>query len=246
MPLKFTLDWLKGRAQRSTQWILALIVCCWPGGASKAVADTISFSTALADEEFLQSNGSGFDNTFHFQLGVFSEVTPGNVFVPTGTNTSLWVNYWQPFDEANEANGGYNVATSGVLRSNPLNEDGTTAVDPFAADSYNFFGEKPYVWVFNNKTGDLSSEWALYTDTTWALPSSSSDSNPIVHPYTLADAGTAVFGGINDTSSETGSRTSFPETFSIQTHAVPEPSTGLLVLIAMGLAPLARKRPTRN
>ncbi|MGK0190480.1 MAG: hypothetical protein ACI9R3_006307 [Verrucomicrobiales bacterium] len=157
-------------------------------------------------------------------------------------NIAEWSGFWQPFDEATDANEGFNVPDDFVNRTNTLNVDGTTPVSPFDLDGYNFFDEKPYVWVFNAKDVDAGSEWALYTDSSWVFPSSSPESGPTSHPYRLNNADTVVFGGINDSSSATGSRTFAPEKFSIQTHAVPEPSTAMLICLAAGFATSSRRR----
>lgn len=213
----------------------------WLSIEGQADGDTISWGTNTG-ETFAQSDGSSFDSTFSFELGIFSEVSQGVDFSPNGGNTSLWNSFWKPFDVATDANGGYNVPASFVNRSTPLNENGTTPVSPYDAEGFDFFDQKAYVWVFNNKDGDTGSEWALYTDSTWAFPPSSTDSDPTIHPYRLTDADTVIFGGINSNSSNAGSRSSFPETFSIQTHAVPEPSIAMLLAIAAGMASFSRQR----
>ena len=202
-----------------------------------ARADTVSWGTASGDD-LRQSDGSFLDTTFTFQLGVFVDA-----FDPDGSNTSLWSGSWQPFDEATSANNGFNPIVGFVNRTVPLNEDGTTAVDPFAADGHNFFDAQPMVWVFNNKNADTSSEWALYTDTDWIFPSSASDSSPTSHQFRLADADTVIFGGINSTTSSGGSREAEIATFDLQTHQVPEPSSGILGLLGALLLGWRRRRP---
>ena len=192
-------------------------------------ADTISWGTLLVPQQMLQSDGvSAVDGTFQFQLGIFTD--PGS-FTPTSANTSQWVAHWEPFDEANTTNAGFNAGTRIVNRSNTLNENGTTPVSPFDAAAYNFFDQKPYVWAFNNKQGNSSSEWALYSDSSWAFPSSSPATSPTIHDFRLAGADETVFGEINNAS------------FDLQTHAVPEPSIGGLVLTALFATMARRRRP---
>ncbi|MCB1095530.1 MAG: hypothetical protein KDN22_08105 [Verrucomicrobiae bacterium] len=220
-------------------WLLVLTVSLGGFAPPEASADSISWGTKLAGETFYQSDGSVFDNTFQFQLGVFEEISPGSPFIPTEGNISLWNSHWRVFNEATETNGAYNVGANAVLLTEPLDSSGTSAL----GGSFVFFDEQPYVWAFNNKVGDATSEWALYTDASWVFPSSSADTNPVTHSFFLADSGTvAVFGGINDTSSDTGNRSSFPENFSIQTHSVPEPSVVLFLVVATGALSVARRR----
>jgi hypothetical protein len=232
-------DWSNLGSPRTGGWLLVLTACFGGFATQEAPADSISWGTKLSGETFYRSDGSALDNSFQFQLGVFEEVSPGTPFVPTEGNISLWNSQWRVFNEATEANGSYNVGAKAVLLTETLDSSGTSAL----GGSFVFFDEQPYVWAFNNKVGDATSEWALYTDASWVFPTTSPTQGVEIHSFFLADPGTvAVFGGINDTSSDTGTRTSFPATFSIQTHAVPEPSVALLLVVATGALSIARRR----
>ena len=203
-------------------------------GSVSSRADSISFGTQLGSNLYESDGVTKLDGTFTFQLGVFDG------FTPTASNTSLWDANWKPYDRAIDGEG-FNPASGFVNHTTTLKSDGT-AVAPFDLDGYVFFNQQPYVWVFNDKVGYANSEWALYTDAAWSFPGSSAANNVTTHSFRVEDAGTVVFGGINDTSSDGGTATFVPATFTIQLHAVPEPTVGGLLVLTFGGALLRRNR----
>lgn len=192
-------------------------------------ATGISWSSAPLDN-LLQADGiTTMDGTFEFELGGF---TSG--FTPTAGNLSLWESNWIVFDTATVANGGWsptppfpnytssataNAAAPGFITSS---ETGQTFT----------IGQQAYMWTFNTQTIGSGAEWSLITNTAWLYPANNPFSFGL--DWVLGDpANTAVVGA---TSFDGGTFIS-----TLQTQAVPEPGSALLVAVAGVLIRLRRR-----
>jgi hypothetical protein len=158
----------------------------------------------------MEDGVTALDNAFVFEFGTFEAG-----FTPTGNNITNWIDNWKPFARAEAPSiNGWNSSISyfnksGILQLSGQSDQGLSA-DVFAA------GELAYLWVYNDFSITDGSQWALVTN-------DSSDLNPANDWLGLHN----VQGGGNFTAPLTA--------FTLQTHAVPEPGSVMLVLLA-GLA----------
>lgn len=207
-------------------------------------ARTIDWGSAVGDT-IVQSNGVALDNSFIFELGSFGS------FVPTEANLDLWQINWKVFDRAiAPAANGWDSANGFFSGTATLQSNGTSSDSP-PLPSYTFAeGEQAYIWVYNGFTIDALTEWALVTNNgldgnlldDWAMPAHA-DQTALPLDWRLSNSTQVPFGGLNNVEGP-GAYTVTPQTFELQTHAVPEPASALLVGIA-GLIFQFRRRPRR-
>lgn len=121
----------------------------------------------------LTSSGQTMDNSFVFELGVFT-----GSFVPTAENRDEWEENWNVADQSN-----YDSSTARY-----------TSVHTAASNSAPFtVGKAAYVW------GQSGSEWILFRSESWIWPATSFPS-PALDPW-QADAATAIIGTIHSSGS---------------------------------------------
>ncbi|MFT4637759.1 MAG: hypothetical protein ACI8T1_001069 [Verrucomicrobiales bacterium] len=135
----------------------------------------------------LKSDGSRMDESFSFQLGTFA-----GGFIPTASNTDLWLENWRALDSAV-----YNTQPVGgifppdllinAFADSVLLEDNSPPFD---------IGGKIYIWGYDQRAVPGAAEWILVTDPDWSWPDGS-----LVLPavgYSVGNADIAVIGTIND------------------------------------------------
>ena len=202
----------------------------------------------------LQSDGSALDSSFNFEIGYFSNIggNPLTPFIPTSTNLGDWSTYWVPWDVTNTTLGQYNPAIGYVTRTSTFNGTSTSNVSSLYGQTYTIpDNAQGYLWVYDSKAVNPNSEWALITnlpsdlstDPDWRFPAASDALTP--SPGTLDwryyTAGTAILGGFSDTQGP-GTYTSSPTAFALQTSAVPEPGSALLVMMTGFALQIVRRR----
>jgi hypothetical protein len=202
--------------------------------AAPAIARSISWGSSVGAKLF-DSSGVKLGDTFMFEIGSFN---PG--FVPDASNLNLWAANWKVFDHAQApGSSGWNSAFGYIASSANLNTNGTSSKSPPLPPFTFSQGEQGYLWAFNTQTYGSGAEWALITNNSsdgssandWLFPLPADQVSQALD-WRLSNASAVLFGGLNNVEGS-GSFTSTPATFDLQTHqVVPEPGTGLLTLIA--------------
>jgi len=203
--------------------------------AVSAPARTISWRSGIGDT-LIDSGGLSLDDTFTFELGAFDAG-----FTPDALNYSEWSSRWHAFGQATfePINGnGWEPSLQYYTKDTTVVGGQLSSESPPLA-SYAFTaGTQAFLWVYDSKTVAPTSEWALVGGTTWNFPSSDLlNLTPIVWELNSADR--VVWGGANDFRGD-GLFTATPAFFDLQTAAVPEPGS-LLLLGAAGWM-LGRRR----
>ena len=191
------------------------------------------YLSSLSNDVFLDSNGVALDGGYTFEWGSFQLG-----FTPTSENLDQWATNWKVFDAAVEGNG-WTVGDSSLYQQADHTITGGSS-SGFANPLHTFVeGEAAYLWVYDTKDIYSSPEWALVADfdkstnifpDSWVIPDPGLQSGESFDWHTL-DLDTAVFGGVNDVQGA-GAYAVAPASFTIQTHAVPEPGSALLLLAA--------------
>jgi len=214
--------------------LAALAAVLVQGSAS---ASTIFWESAFNDLLY-DSNGLALDAGFSFEIGTFGG------FVPTLANINDWDGNWKVFDRAfdPDANGWNTVDQFFTGTVDHLVTGESSSADAVPGTVFTQ-GETAFLWVYNTKARNLTTEWALLGDGTstgdaaddWIIPDPA-DPPGTSYVWQLADLDQVVFGGGNNVQGS-GSFTTDPGTFSLQTHLVPvpEPGSALLVLLTVGL-----------
>jgi hypothetical protein len=195
------------------------------------------------NSEIVDSNGAPLDQSFIFQIGAFV-----GGFIPDGTNTSNWLNYWQVFDAA-DYNGvespddgivGYFTSTAAMTDSG-LSD--SSDLSPLASS---FEGLDAYLWIRNSNLPIEGSEWFLARAGDWVFPVAvpgCCDNQGLVEWSTsdfLVDD-VPVWGSQGGTQGDGFYTTTGSDT--IQTFTfVPEPSTAMLVAFLSGAMLMRRRR----
>ena len=224
---------------------LAAVLVVFASVASPSRAATIFWGTFFNDT-LLDSQGNALTGSFTFELGTFA---PG--FTPTALNLSDWAANWKVFDAA-VAGGAWNPANQEVTGT--VNHTALSGSDSPFANVADVFpeGAPAYLWVFNTKDLNASAEWALAEDVdngsnvlnAWEFPDPSEQLGES-YDWQTRDLDTAIFGGVNNTRAA-GIFTATPVDFTIQTAAVPEPGSVLLVALGAFLAVRRARRLARH
>jgi hypothetical protein len=203
------------------------------------------FWGSLNNDSLYNSSGNALDSSFSFEIGTF--VTG---FTPTVSNMSQWQANWLVFDRATSGQG-WDPATQtidsgvGVVHTTTGGSSSSAALPSSVFEQ----GAEAYLWAFNSKVYEAGSEWALvYSANTaddlfgagvWEFPDPAMTGDSF--DWQTRDLDTAIFGGVENTQGP-GNFSVNPGTFTLQTHAIPEPSSALMVLAA-GVALRLRRRP---
>lgn len=232
---------MKNQVLLDCRWLFFAIFLLQGSGR----ASTIFWDSAFNDRLF-DSQGNSLDDSFSFELGSFGG------FVPTFENMHQWAANWKVFDRAfaPDAEGWNSVDqffTGTVVHDSLGHSSSPDAIptDVFAQ------GETAYLWVFNSKAIQPSSEWALLLDASsagnlaniWAFPDPA-DPPGTSYTWQLADADTAIIGGVHNVQGA-GGYSANPGLFSLQTAVVPEPGTALLVALS-GLVFIMRRSARKS
>ena len=207
------------------------------------------------------SQGGLLDNSFSFELGTWN-----TGFTPTAANVASWAANWNVISSAFApgTNGWLSLDSTDPNVNDPaqnpqyftrqitFNANGTVQG---GSGSIFHTNDQAYLWVFNNKTLDGTTEWALVTDGSvgatpddvWHVPDPSGTLNLPVN-WNLSTADTAVYGSVNGLTGA-GDQAVNPGADRLQTFGVasvvPEPGSALLLMLA-GAAVHLRRRRFRN
>ncbi|GHC42177.1 PEP-CTERM sorting domain-containing protein [Roseibacillus persicicus] len=236
-----------------TRYIALLFVAPILTKATRAQQLQIDWGTSVVNEKIITSNGSGVSlDEFSIELGGFA-----SGFVPTEANVDDWVSNWRVFDAvtAGDTDSSDNFSSVGIgstesrfVGTDYLQADQTSASED--SNGLDTFGpsESAYIFIRNSDAPGVNSEWSLYTrssDAAWEFPSVSGGQPATPLSWFVAQADTAVWGGINGSIVGGGEFTDGSSDFIIRTHTfVPEP--GVAILSLLGLAGLLRRRRARS
>jgi len=209
-------------------------------------ASTIFWGTRYLDT-LVDSSGANLDSSFAFELGTFE-----TGFTPNSSNITDWASKWMVFDAALFNDGWDASATFVNASAEHLTTGGSSSSDAVSTDVFTQ-GSQVYLWVFNSKIAAETSQWALLLDNDRAAnefgnaPGALYNAWEIPDPldalgsfdWQTRDLDTALFGGVNNVQGP-GIYSANPASFTIQTHAVPEPGSAIFIFIA-GAAFLRRR-----
>lgn len=208
-------------------WLALGLLCM---GAVSASGGSLNFYNVPGNTLLMQDGVTALDNAFKFEFGTFE-----TGFNPTTSNITDWTANWKPFARAEAPSiNGWNSSISyfnksGVLLGSGLSDQGLS-LDTFTG------GELAYLWVYNVFGISPGGEWALVTNDSsdgnaandWLLPS---PSEALPFEYPLSSALNPVWGGLHNVQGG-GDFTAPLAAFTLQTHAVPEPGSVMLILLA--------------
>ena len=204
-------------------------------------AATITWGSQFNDV-LLNSDGQNLDATFSFEIGTFEAL------IPTASNMGEWAAAWKVFDRAyqDDANGWNWVER--FFTGNAIHQaDGSSSSVHAQSGQVFQAGEVVYLWVYNSKNIESGTEWALVSNglaggstfDDWIMPDPL-ESVSTTYEWALVDANEVVVGGANGMRGA-GEFSATPANFSIQTAAVPEPGS-MLLLAGAALARVLRRR----
>ena len=210
---------------------------------SCASASTI-FWGSKQNDTLVDSAGNSLDASYQFELGYFNA---SSGWAPTSLNISEWESRWIVFDKA-----------SFGLGWDPTNREINTSVEHTSTSGSTSSSANPasvftqgatvYLWVYDTKSLLGNAEWALLCDSdksanvfpgAWEFPNPI-EQNGESYDWQTRDLDTAILGGVNGIRGP-GSYSFDPGVFTIQTHAVPEPGSALLMIMA-GMGLVRRRR----
>lgn len=212
-------------------------------GATIQWGGVVSSTFFLSDGTQVTS-GETPDIGLTFELGTFE-----SGFIPEGDNLGDWRSNWKSLDTADFSL--QNQFFSGSF----IFEDEDSSLGDIQFNGSNFeVGEDVFIWAYNQEAVDSNLEWSLVTgnaglDTAGAPPSNENwelpdpgQSNQGTFPlnWRTSTADTAVFGSVGDSTGD--GVISDPQSGDFQFATVPEPSTGLYVLLTGLLVLKLRKR----
>lgn len=242
-------SWLNARTSpnpmKNMKRIVGISIALLAGIILPASAYTVNWG-GIVMGNYLQSDGATPWNSsdFHFEIGTFD---PG--FDMANEPLDAWSSAWNVLDTSTFSDTFMYFDSSVVI-------DAVGVSDGFHADtSFDFRGSKLYLWVYNQRETPLDTakifEWAVLSGDNWKVPTVTND--PFVFPgeFRTDNATVAYIGAVDPAANGNvikgtqGYYVSPSGGFDVQTfsvfEAVPEPSTGLLMLFG-GLGLLRRKR----
>ena len=212
--------------------------------AAPCRAATIFWGTFFNDT-LIDSQGNALTGSFTFEVGTFV-----SGFNPTALNLGDWAANWKVFDAA-VAGGAWNPANQEVAGTVD-HTAGAGSTSPFANVAAVFpEGTSAFLWVYNTKDLNSNAEWALAEDvdngsnvlSAWEFPDPSEQFGES-YDWQTRDLDTAIVGGVNNTRAA-GTFFATPTDFTIQTAAVPEPGSVMLVALGAFLAVRRARRVLR-
>lgn len=198
-------------------------------GMATARSQTLNWAS-LTQSDIVDSYGDALDNTFVIQLGAFTEG-----FEPDTDNIGSWSTNWRVFDTADYS---YSPEQLGYFT-------GTMDVQDVPSYSSLFAGLKAYIWIRNSS--DTEYFLASTSSGKWEFPALDPDCCPNgeVTTWSVSDLNTdsPVWGA--QLGIQGGGESTAPSYFDIQTHAVPEPTFSLLLLLGSSFVMIRRRRTCR-
>jgi hypothetical protein len=182
---------------------------------------------SLTNSTIVDSQGMPLDEMFVFELGAFD---PG--FNPSESNIGQWADHWNVFDAASYA---YNPTDLGYFT-------GTTHLQDVPGYTGTFEGLGAFLWVRNNG----KTEQFLSSTASWTFPTLDPGCCPTaVTTWSVSDLATdtPVWGSHDELHG--GGNYFAPGPFDLQTHAIPEPGSWVMVLVGCGTLFLHRRRRSR-
>ena len=210
---------------------LAFALAWAPGALANTIINTV-FWGSLFNDNLYNSSGQPLDSTYSFEIGTFN-----SGFAPTYQNVDQWDANWHVIAITFSPDiNGWNATDQffdGTVHFDASNFSDAAGADPAYAFNQ---GDTAYLWTYNSKTIDPSSEWALVTygaapgntGFPWVIPNLTDTGS---YNWNLGDANTAIVGGSNSVQGP-GTYSANPGVFSLQTAVVPEPGSAILLLAA--------------
>lgn len=207
-----------------------LIVALLLLGAMTARSQTVNWGSAT-ESGIVDSHGDPLDEDFVFELGAF-----GAGFIPNAMNFGDWAANWTIFDTAAYS---YSSETGAYFT-------GTRDAQTVGSYSSVFEGIDAYLWIRN---GDQSENFLATSNTTlgaadWVFPTLDPGCCPNgdVTTWSVSNLGSGVpiWGSQRD--EHGGGEFTAPGPFDLQTHAIPEPSGLLLLMMGCGFLVIRRRR----
>lgn len=147
----------------------------------------------------------------HADLGAFR---PG--FDPATADVSTWASNWVPLQTAEYDSGDQQfIGTANLIENTGAFAEGQAA----------------WIWVYNSKDFETTSEWLLVSAASWRWPAASS---PLPTVFSMSDAQPqdALFGAVNDPGGQ----------YHMQLQSVPVPEVSTSLVALGGLALCLRRR----
>ena len=136
-----------------------------------------------------------------------------NLFTPTNSNVVDWLVNWEVFDTAT-----FSTVTSSFSSTADMNSAGGSEA-PTGNANFDFEGMQAYIWIRNEDAPSPTAEWYLADDPSWVYPTALDDCCNNQPPLQWVIANQVI-----------------------TVKAIPEPSTGLLTILAASAALLRRRR----
>ncbi len=210
------------------------VFCTWAPSVGAVGIDWESGSGPGMFDSF----GNSLDDRFSFELGTFNAG-----FTPTAGNLADWGDNWHVLDRATAPGANGWDSSAGIFVGSMSFNASMASLSAAADPAYAFVtGAQIYLWTFNSQDLVTGNEWALVTRTAdvgssfqvWSIPDSG---EPLNSSLVLTNADTVIYGGVNNFQGageyDTGAA---PTTFALQTHAIPEPGSALLLSVGLLLA----------
>ena len=212
------------------RWVELAVVVVTILGASPLRGAGINFHNGGSDVLLMGDGVTALDDSFKFELGAFQ-----TGFLPSMSNIEDWMANWKPFARAQApAINGWNSNLSYFDYSETLEANGQSS-QGLSADIF-AQGDAAYLWIYNDFSIAPGVEWALVTNDdsdlnsadNWLFPD---PTDIFPYEFDLATAYSPIIGGLHNVQGG-GDFTAPLTAFTLQTHAVPEPGSVLLVMLA--------------
>ena len=219
---------------RMKKILTMLVAALFVVAGNRSQSQTLDWGSEVFSD-LVDSQEQTLDNTFIFEIGAFNDG-----FIPDEANVGSWASNWRVFDRAvyNQSNG-YFASTV------HMRDDGTSDFNP--PGGLSFEGLSAYLWIRNGDNPVPGAEWLLTRASNWVFPTATPGccDNELDLQWSVSDLDTLGetpgWGGYGNVVgpgvfTSTGGHTLQTYTF------VPEPSSLLMAVSALGLTALRRRR----
>ncbi len=204
---------------------LVVLLCLL--GVMGVRSQTLNWAS-LTGSTIVAHQGDPLNNTFLFQLGAFDVG-----FIPDHTNLGQWSAKWHTFDTAAYS---YDATSQTSYFTSTVSN-----IQDIPAYASLFQGMQAYLWIQNSS----QTEYFLAGASNWTFPVQDPTCCPNGTPtsWSVSDLGTdtPIWGGQGD--KQGGGDYTTSQSYDLQTHVVPEPTSSLLALLGSGFLILRRRRP---